>query len=321
MALPVSLQAPSIHPSLDSTINKLLSASIAPKTRSSYHKSLIKFSSFCLDEFKLSPFTSGSHQIVSYIAFLHQAGYSSSSIRCQLSAISFFYKINDIHDYTQSFLVKKVIQGSSKSSIKSLPRLPVTVDILTTLLSALPKIGLVGYKLLMFRSMFTLAFYAFLRIGEYTVQSQSVVSPHVLSIDNVHIIKCKKRWSELRVTFSSFKHSKMHHPVTLCIKSKSSVTCPVMFMSRYLSCRPKKMGPLFILQDCIPVSTRYFSQVFRSCIEYLSLDPKSYTPHSFRIGAATEAASSGVSDAALCAMGRWSSDAYKKYIRIQSLPL
>ena len=43
------------------------------------------------------------------------------------------------------------------------------------------------------------------------------------------------------------------------------------------------------------------------------------TKDSFRIGAATYAAEQGISDTKIRHMGRWKSDAFKKYIRISSM--
>ena len=37
--------------------------------------------------------------------------------------------------------------------------------------------------------------------------------------------------------------------------------------------------------------------------------------HSFRIGGATAAASDGISDSTIQILGRWSSDAYRRYLR------
>ncbi|XP_074657153.1 uncharacterized protein LOC141910317 [Tubulanus polymorphus] len=45
-------------------------------------------------------------------------------------------------------------------------------------------------------------------------------------------------------------------------------------------------------------------------------DVASYTSHSFRIGAATNAATNGVPEPVIRELGRWKSDAFKRYIRI-----
>ena len=57
--------------------------------------------------------------------------------------------------------------------------------------------------------------------------------------------------------------------------------------------------------------TDYLALIFRVC----GLDPTKYKGHSFRIGAATFAAECGFSDAQIRSMGRWKSDAFRKYIR------
>lgn len=62
-----------------------------------------------------------------------------------------------------------------------------------------------------------------------------------------------------------------------------------------------------------------FFQKLSICIKYCGLDPSRYKGHSFRIGAASHAAEGGMSDAQIRTLGRWKSNAFLKYIRIQSL--
>ncbi|KAI8477551.1 hypothetical protein Bbelb_447140 [Branchiostoma belcheri] len=61
-------------------------------------------------------------------------------------------------------------------------------------------------------------------------------------------------------------------------------------------------GCLFLLSDGRPVSTDHFSNTLRKCLELAHLDSQAFTARSFRIGAATHAASSGASHAQLRAL-------------------
>ena len=46
------------------------------------------------------------------------------------------------------------------------------------------------------------------------------------------------------------------------------------------------------------------------------IDARSYSGHSFRIGAATTAAEKGVDDSIIKTLGRWESLAYLQYIKV-----
>ena len=65
-----------------------------------------------------------------------------------------------------------------------------------------------------------------------------------------------------------------------------------------------------------------FDRVFRLCpqevklaLERRSVHSEGYSGHSFRIGAATTAAETGVGDAVIQRLGRWKSAAYKGYVQ------
>ena len=59
-----------------------------------------------------------------------------------------------------------------------------------------------------------------------------------------------------------------------------------------------------------------FISCLRSLLEKVGLKAELYAGHNFRIGAATTAASAGLPDWLIQAMGRWNSVCYKRYIRI-----
>lgn len=65
----------------------------------------------------------------------------------------------------------------------------------------------------------------------------------------------------------------------------------------------------------MPYCRPYFNLHIRHILAGLGYDSKLYSGHSFRIGAATSAASSRLEDHIIQTLGRWSPDCYKTYIR------
>ena len=75
--------------------------------------------------------------------------------------------------------------------------------------------------------------------------------------------------------------------------------------------------PYLHAHNCsIQMLRREIDVILKRLVEFCGLNTKVLKGHSFRIGAATSAALRGVSDAQVRAVGRWASDAFRKYIRI-----
>jgi site-specific recombinase XerD len=89
----------------------------------------------------------------------------------------------------------------------------------------------------------------------------------------------------------------------------------VVALLNYISLRPQGHGPLLLHNDQSPLTRQEFIVELKSAIQLLGLNQQLYSGHSFRIGAATSAASAGVPAHIIQTMGRWSSDAYLCYIR------
>ena len=158
--------------------------------------------------------------------------------------------------------------------------------------------------------MFCLAFRAFLRIREMTVQSANATNPNLLQWKELEI-----KDTSLTVTFIHFKHSK-GKPLTLTIKGTTSPqNCLLRIMKAYLSVRGATAGPLFLYCPSVPVTRAKFNEQLRGTLQFCHFCPKQFKSHSFRIGSATTAAAEGMSDSQIGSLGRWSSDAFMKYIR------
>lgn len=94
-----------------------------------------------------------------------------------------------------------------------------------------------------------------------------------------------------------------------------SPLCLVKAVHEFLSVRGSRPGQFFVGHDFSPLSSYKVRKVIQKLAVLLGLRETSLSPHVFRVGAATTAASLGIADDIITRMGRWSSDAYKKYIR------
>eukprot|EP00112_Aurelia_sp_Birch-Aquarium-sp1_P002007 Seg122.10 transcript_id=Seg122.10/GoldUCD/mRNA.D3Y31 product="hypothetical protein" protein_id=Seg122.10/GoldUCD/D3Y31 len=83
----------------------------------------------------------------------------------------------------------------------------------------------------------------------------------------------------------------------------------------YLWLRGSNSGPLFLCKDGKPLSKDRLNSRLQKELKISGLEGH-YTLHSFRVSAASTAAALGFPDHLIQAMGRWSSDAYKVYIKL-----
>ena len=96
----------------------------------------------------------------------------------------------------------------------------------------------------------------------------------------------------------------------------SSDLCPVAAMLNYLVVRGAKPGPLFIFKNGRFLTRDRLVTEIRTVLEQAGLDASKYCGHSFRIGAATTAATKGIEDSLIKTLGRWRSLAYLDYVKI-----
>lgn len=164
--------------------------------------------------------------------------------------------------------------------------------------------------------------FCFFTIGEFTTSSTSDYDPnrHLskkdVSVDNhknpsvVAIkIKCSK-------TDPFGKRMTLYLGQTLYLGRTSSEICPVSARMEYMAICPQTDGPLFITKQPRSINQSLLCQQSKGDLVKAGIDATHYKGHSFRIGAATTAATCGLSESLIKSLGRWSSSAYMLYIKI-----
>ena len=86
-------------------------------------------------------------------------------------------------------------------------------------------------------------------------------------------------------------------------------------MLGYLKFRGTSPGPLFQYSSGTPLTRQALTSETRNLLSLSGLNAANYAGHSYRIGAATTAASVGLPPWLIKTLGRWSSDCYERYVR------
>ncbi|XP_048246074.1 uncharacterized protein LOC125377251 [Haliotis rufescens] len=295
----------------------LIKASVSSNTQHTYAAALRSFDKFRHNHKIPLIWPVPVDDILCYIASMSRKAFASSTIAQHLSALGRHHKINSWSDPTENLLVRKCMQGYRNSAaLVSTPdaRHPITIDMLKRLPSALQAICMSGYEACLFAAMFNLAFFAFLWIGEIAFVTK-MNQDRTLKLADVGIIA---QAVHVKICFS--KNDQHGKGTTLIIPGKSNPTIrPVRSLSVYLSLRSAQPGQFFIHLNGKAVTRYQFSAVLRNALQFLNFHTQNYNTRSFRIGAATYAATQGIPHELLCIWGRWKSAAYAKYIRINML--
>ena len=155
------------------------------------------------------------------------------------------------------------------------------------------------------------AFYGFLRVSEYTNPKQR------LHDKNSRTLTCQDISSSSDHVLIRLKKSKTdqyQQGATVTISRNDTHLCPVRAYFKYSAVRGSAHGPFFRFANNTWLTPQAFNKFIRHA---LPCEPSgTYSSHSFRIGAASTAAAQGYPTHTIQQLGRWASDAYLRYIKL-----
>ena len=251
------------------------------------------------------------NELADFVSYLSYKQFSPSTVKSYISGISYFCKLHNLQDPTQSFLLRKILVGLSRKYLRTDDRKPITPDILSSLLRLLPAICKSPYESKLFSAMFTTAFFGYFRMGEL-VQNTVLDPGHAIQVEYV-------TYHEHSDTVQIFlKHSKTDQEgkgTIITLSSTQRPPCPVHTMRSFICLRPKIPGAFFCPESRKPVTRYQVTSVFNMALDKLGLDTRVYKTHSFRIGVAYSTWAMGTSKLDIAQRGRWKSHCMFNYIR------
>ncbi len=213
------------------------------------------------------------------------------------------------------YVLRGVKRSQGEEGGGSRERLPITPPLLHRI-KAVWECQASDHDTVMLWAACCLAFFGFLRAGEFTVPGDTGYdhSTHLswgdLAVDD------PVSPGLLSVHLKASKTDPFRKGVTLFIGKVPSELCPVSAMLAYLLVRGKQSGPLFRFQDGKPLTRQRFVLAVQGALIKAGVQADRYASHSFRIGAATTAAARGLEDSIIKTLGRWKSLAYLEYVKI-----
>lgn len=242
-----------------------------------------------------------------YFLQLRGNGCSGSVAARRLAGVSFYFRVLGWLDVTKDFIITQALKGWKKGTVSRERRRPVSFVLLQRLVSHCSFTCFSNTECLLFSTAFALMFFAALRVGELLPPSRAV--PGGLAADQVLLGS-----DSVRIYISRSKTDVFGRGIWLRIGAVGGIACPVALITRYMGVRPQGVQ-LLLHADGSPLTKFQFQSVFKRLLVSLGCNSSEFGTHSFRIGAATEAARLGLSDDVVKRIGRWRSSRFGGYIR------
>ena len=293
-------------------MNSIMSVALAPNTMRTYRSGIQTNKIFCIQcglrqlplvETTLQRFVASSVYRLSYRTLkVYLAGIQYWSIMVgfdvSLAAMPRLY-----------YLLRAVrrIQGNS---FQRRTRLPITTSHLRLMFHRLEFLQYGSFQKVMFKAVITLAFFGLLRVSEYTSNARYSFNQNTTLLRSD--ISFNNNFSIMFITVKASKTDPFRSGCVIRIAAVEDPICPVKAMRAYLQIRSSTPGPLFQVSMGSFLIRQDIVLLLRRCLpRQIDLNT-----HSFRIGGASMAAAAGIPDSQIQILGRWASDAYKRYLRI-----
>ena len=230
----------------------------------------------------------------------------------ETSAIAFFARFHGYPGILRRWHLLRLLLRGIRRSQASDPARPPRLPILPSHLLALRDFTAAHFSradALMLHAAFTAAFFGLLRPSEFTSPRVASFTFATLQLSHVTFDRSSNQFS-LRLPAS--KTDPYGAGTSVILFPLPSPACPVSALLDFLAVRPPLPGPLFSFASGAFLTRSNVATVLRAAFPSTPL----LLPHSFRIGGATSLSNAGVPDHVIQLLGRWVSDSFLRYIRV-----
>lgn len=292
---------------------KLVDDGLRHNTQKTYSSAQKQFQKFCL-KFSLAPVPASEDTLLMYISHLNNKGLKGSTISVYIAAVRSLHIQEGLPDPLVGCLrVKRALKAVNSSSGPPSQKLPVTCEILKRIQSVM--LNIYDHKMLW--AAYTVAYFGLLRAAEFTVTGKFFDKEVNLQVKDVEIIRDEVTLPYISVHIKRCKTDRKNKGTTIYIGCSKTSVCAVCAMIGFLDVRKAVSitEPLFLFRDGSALTRTSLVDNMKHFLHICGMSAECYSGHSFRSGGATDAALSGMADWEVKLAGRWSSDAYQRYVR------
>ena len=252
--------------------------------------------------------------VLAYLQFLEFSGFSASAMSNHLSAIKTTLALYGLptlpfsDPWIKCFQKAIVLHKPFKVQLKKVIDIP-TLQLFVRLCDS-------TYMGQIFKAVYTLAFFSFLRLSNLVPHSQKLYSPLyqlargdiIFAPPGLHILL---KWSKTLQSRNVVKVLKIP-------SLGSNPICPVNAIKNLLSITPG-ISPLFqykMSTQWVPLTDTKIRRHFNNILRKLNLHNSNITFHTFRRSGATFAFNSKVNIQEIMSHGTWTSDCVWRYITL-----
>ena len=294
-----------------SNVHNILKAAYTPGTWRNKINQMTVYADF-VRKYKLNTISPSKYQVMAYIAFLKEKYHVPGTVYNYICGAKSWVKFKGgdtsaFEDYLIT-LMKKGVAKSADHIVRQAP--PLYIHDVKRIIKYFTDIGTNGK---VFKTVTLIAYFSLLRQSNLVVTALAGSSSHVVQMRDIVVHK-KTLYVTARLTKTTWKKSDQY---TVCIPSiPNSICCPVKAWEEYYRLVPNLTNEVaFWIPGGTPLSANKWLGGLRHALTRLNYpNPRAYTLHSLRRGAARTCIMKGMSSSDVREAGRWKSEALYRYI-------
>ena len=330
MFSPSSFGQTNVPAHLRPLLAELSNHSLAKSTWSSYRTSVKKLEEFSEETATPIGLPISDDTAIAFVAWLLSKGITASTVDTYLSGVRQWHLVSGTTPpLLRTPLISTVLKGKKnldnieKLTGRAKTRIPITPNLLKHMKSKLKKGDAPAHDRKLLWACSTICFSGGLRCGEILCKKPKKFDPDTDFLHSqirLNSININGTHTEiLQLTLKSEKTNSSGTPTVVDIYPSQSSVCPISAFKKWQAAKPEHQShlPAFRLQNGDNLTLRAFNKFLKETFDPLLAGKNgSISGHSLRIGLASMLGSLGYADEEVMAAGRWSSRAFKAYLKL-----